>query len=145
MPVLVHFLGTILENLSGRKLSILVSILLVFQVACFLIGGLIAPPPASSQGILSTVCIDTEPDSKDQNRWFAPNNCRRVNLHQDASTAGLNANNLVFVIKMPLYGMDFSRWQQNLVGVLQIDMIYKSEQTLQPLIELTLDAKLAYR
>lgn len=33
--------GTILENLSGRKLSILVSTLLVCQVVCFLVGGLI--------------------------------------------------------------------------------------------------------
>jgi hypothetical protein len=33
--------GTILENLSGRKLSILVSFLLVSQLICFLIGGLI--------------------------------------------------------------------------------------------------------
>lgn len=33
--------GTILENLSGKKLSILVGTLLVCQVVCFLIGGLI--------------------------------------------------------------------------------------------------------
>lgn len=33
--------GTILENLSTKKLSILVGILLVLQVVCFLIGGLI--------------------------------------------------------------------------------------------------------
>lgn len=33
--------GTILENLSGKKLSILVGTLLVCQVICFLIGGLI--------------------------------------------------------------------------------------------------------
>lgn len=33
--------GTILENLSAKKLSILVSTLLVCLVACFLLGGLI--------------------------------------------------------------------------------------------------------
>lgn len=33
--------GTILENLSGKKLSILVGTLLICQVICFLIGGLI--------------------------------------------------------------------------------------------------------
>lgn len=33
--------GTILENLSTKKLSILVSSLLVCQLVCFLIGGLI--------------------------------------------------------------------------------------------------------
>lgn len=33
--------GTILENLSGRKLTVLVCALLVCQLICFLIGGLI--------------------------------------------------------------------------------------------------------
>jgi hypothetical protein len=33
--------GTILENLSGRKLTILVSSLLLAQLVCFLIGGLV--------------------------------------------------------------------------------------------------------
>lgn len=33
--------GTILENLSAKKLTILVSALLVCQLVCFLIGGLI--------------------------------------------------------------------------------------------------------
>lgn len=33
--------GTILENLSGRKLTILVSCLLIGQFLCFLIGGLL--------------------------------------------------------------------------------------------------------
>lgn len=33
--------GTILENLSGRKLTVLVATLLMLQVLCFLIGGLV--------------------------------------------------------------------------------------------------------
>lgn len=33
--------GTVLENLSGLKLSILVGAFLLCQVICFLIGGLI--------------------------------------------------------------------------------------------------------
>lgn len=33
--------GTILENLSTKKLSILVGILMICQVVCFLIGGLV--------------------------------------------------------------------------------------------------------
>lgn len=137
--------GTILENLSGRKLSILVTILLVCQVVCFLIGGLVAPPPASQQGILSTVCLDENPSLSDSNRWFTPKCRPTIDLHDPASTKGLNASNFVFAIKMPLYGMDFSRWQQNLVGVLQIDMVYRSGEILDNVIELTLDSRLAYR
>lgn len=33
--------GTIIENLSGRKLSVLVILLVIAQIVCFLIGGLI--------------------------------------------------------------------------------------------------------
>lgn len=33
--------GTIIENLSGRKLSVLVILLIIAQIICFLIGGLI--------------------------------------------------------------------------------------------------------
>lgn len=33
--------GTIIENLSGRKLSVLVILLVIAQIICFLIGGLI--------------------------------------------------------------------------------------------------------
>lgn len=35
--------GVILERLSGRKLSILVAIFVVFQIAFFLIGALVFP------------------------------------------------------------------------------------------------------
>lgn len=43
--------GTILENLSGRKLTILVSFLLLCQLICFLIGGLLG------EKIFSFVCF----------------------------------------------------------------------------------------
>lgn len=47
---------------------------------------------------------------------------------------------------MPLYGLDFSRWQQNLVGILQFDLLYHSNMNaLSFITELTIDARLAYR
>lgn len=47
---------------------------------------------------------------------------------------------------MPLYGLDFSRWQQNLVGILQFDLLYHSNMNALAFItELTIDARLAYR
>ncbi|KAK5641686.1 hypothetical protein RI129_010233 [Pyrocoelia pectoralis] len=137
--------GTILENLSGRKLSILVGILLICQIACFLIGGFVAPSPAGSQSILTTVCYDDQPDlfnKNDDNRWFTPK-CKSINLQDKHS--GLNATNFVFMGKMPLYNMDFSRWHQNLVGVLQVEMEHKKEITTTNVIDLTLDVKLGYR
>lgn len=37
----VKMQGTIIENLSGKKLSVLVVLLIIGQIICFLIGGLI--------------------------------------------------------------------------------------------------------
>lgn len=86
--------GTILENLSGRKLSILVLIFLTCQLACFLVG-LIAPSPASSQGILATVCIDDKPKEDNINRWFTRRCPKNIILSQEQATEGMDANNLV--------------------------------------------------
>ncbi|XP_050298896.1 protein wntless [Anthonomus grandis grandis] len=135
--------GTILENLSGRKLSVLVTILLLSQLACFLVG-LISPSPASSQGILSTICVDKNPKVDNFTKWFSRQCAYKVDLSHPESTKSLQAKELVFVVEMPLYEQDFSRWQQSLVGVLQIDMVYKKGQNLiNKMMELTFDARLA--
>ncbi|CAG9767063.1 unnamed protein product [Ceutorhynchus assimilis] len=134
--------GTILENLSGRKLSVLVTVLLLSQLACFLVG-LISPSPAGIQTILATVCVDPEPEVRD--KWFSRNCPKKVDLRYDNALEGISPNNLVFVVEMPNFQQDFSRWQQNLAGVLQIELVYRSGQKLlNPMIELTLDARLAY-
>jgi Fe2+ transport system protein B len=49
--------GTILENLSGRKLTILVSSLMLCQLVCFLIGGLIGKFCLHSRYIVYTSSI----------------------------------------------------------------------------------------
>lgn len=70
--------GTILENLSGRKLSILVAILLVSQLGCFFVG-LIAPKPATSQAIIATTCLDNHTAAKNMNHWVGLD-CQRIDL-----------------------------------------------------------------
>lgn len=137
--------GTIIENLSGRKLAILVAWLLACQVACFLLGGLIAPRPSNTQSILGTACkAVANPD-----RWVYGNGvgrCRRVSLD---SVSDLSENEIVFAFQMPLprenSELDFSRWQQNLIGVLQFDVSYRSQMEVEPHAQVTLDARLAYR
>lgn len=136
--------GTILENLSGRKLSVLVTILLLSQLTCFLVG-LICPCPGSTQQILATVCLDHTPKNKPKPQLFPRNCSSKIDLLQINSSSNINAEDLVFVVEMPNGGHDFSRWQQSLVGVLEIDMVYKKGQKLVNLMmELTLDARLAY-
>ncbi|CAB3229891.1 unnamed protein product [Arctia plantaginis] len=141
--------GTIIENLSGRKLAILVSFLLLCQLTCFLIG-LVAPMPANVQSILGTVCKDTTTVKNDTTKWFynrGKGSCKNVNLgytHHD-----LLETDIVFAFQMPLpresKTLDYSRWQQNLIGVLQMDIKYHSQVEMPPRSTVTIDARLAYR
>lgn len=134
--------GTVIENLSGRKLSVLVTVLLLFQLGCFLVG-LIAPTPARSQAILATVCVDEEPTTATTDRWITKTCPHKIDI-QKGTINGTNGNNLVFVVEMPNF-YDFSRWQQNLVGVLEVDFLHvKDQQILDPIMELTLDVQLGY-
>lgn len=41
--------------------------------------------------------------------------------------------------------LDYSRWQQNLIGILQTDIAYRKNVVLEPHIVVTIDARLAYK
>ncbi|KAJ8866839.1 hypothetical protein PR048_032700 [Dryococelus australis] len=142
--------GAVLENLSGKKLAILIGILLICQVICFLIGGLIAPTPTSAESMLATKCFDSGNNS---NKWFysrGKGNCREIDLDmRNISDDHTLANQLVFVFQIPLPRdmkiLDYSRWQQNLMGVLQFDMEYQTDMEMANRVILTLDSRLGYR
>ncbi|XP_046426911.1 protein wntless isoform X2 [Neodiprion fabricii] len=146
--------GTIIENLSGKKLSVLVSLLVIGQIICFLIGGLIAPTPASSQNILGTLCKDIRVNGSEPGggKWFYPRGEGACTL-PDKGNFDLDdhylAHQVVYAFQMPIprnnRQLDYSRWQQNLIGVLQVDIMYHSQMEIVPGTRITLDAKLAYR
>ncbi|XP_032597483.1 protein wntless [Drosophila grimshawi] len=147
--------GTILENLSGRKLSILVSSLMLCQVVCFLMGGLFAPVPAGHQTVLGSKCRDV-PGRQNDTSFFlysrgngACKSLQDIDIEQDELKM---ANQLVYVFQMPLprdnNTLQYSRWQQNLIGVLQVDIAYDSASELREPpkeLQLTIDTRLAYR
>ncbi|XP_022818707.1 protein wntless [Spodoptera litura] len=142
--------GTIIENLSGRKLAILVSFLMLCQLTCFLIGGLVAPMPANTQTILATVCRDTSIMKNDTTNWYynrGKGACKSIDLGQPHHD--LSETDIVFAFQMPgpREGMvlDYSRWQQNLIGVLQVDIKYHSQFEVPARSDITIDARLAYR
>ncbi|XP_043278990.1 protein wntless [Venturia canescens] len=146
--------GTIIENLSGKKLSVLVLLLIIAQIICFLIGGLMAPTPASSQNILGSPCQDIRKNGSEpgDGKWFysrGKGSCDLVDMHPFASDNHYQAYQLVYTFQMPgprnSRDLDFSRWQQNLIGVLQIDIVYHSQFEIAPRTKITLDARLAYR
>ncbi|CAH3944132.1 protein wntless [Pieris brassicae] len=144
--------GTVLENLSGRKLAILISFLLACLVMCFLIGGLVAPMPANSQTILGTVCRDRSKVKNDTTKWFynrGIGKCETVDLTEAQLSHDLSETDIVFAFQLPLprEGMkiDYSRWQQNLIGVLQMDVRYHSSMEVTRQSTITIDARLAYK
>ncbi|CAD7094053.1 unnamed protein product [Hermetia illucens] len=144
--------GTILENLSTRKLSILVTCLLICQALCFLIGGLIAPLPANHQNILGMVCKDIPGSQNDTSVWLytrGKGKCNAVSQEEIEQHDVKMANQIVFVFQMPIpregHVLDYSRWQQNLIGVLQVDIAYDNDVLVDSHAVVTIDARLAYR
>lgn len=115
--------GTILENLSGKKISILVGSLLVCQLICFLIGGLIgmsenlvflfsiinihfllsAPVPANVQTILGTMCKDVMGSYNDTSKWVysrGVGKCEVMDQNYIESPDVRIANQFVFVFQV---------------------------------------------
>ncbi|XP_060816966.1 protein wntless [Bombus pascuorum] len=146
--------GTIIENLSGRKLSVLVILLVIAQIVCFLIGGLIAPTPASSQNVLGTPCKDIRINGSEPGggKWFysrGKGSCTPVDMNRFSFDSHRQAYQVVYTFQMPVprssMQLDYSRWQQNLIGVLQVDIVYHSQIEIAPRTKITLDARLAYR
>ncbi|XP_018896110.1 protein wntless [Bemisia tabaci] len=145
--------GVILENLSGRKLFVLVSILLIGQFICFLIGGLIAPTPSSADTILATKCHDAGNNS---DKWFYVRGKGKCNTiedlklkYSDTETQKHMANHIVFAFQIPTprdnMVLDYSRWQQNLIGVLMFEVVYNPEAEMEPRTVISMDARLGYR
>ncbi|XP_029839434.1 protein wntless isoform X1 [Ixodes scapularis] len=150
--------GSILENLSGRKLACIVSVVLVIQLVCFLIGGLIAPAPSNADQILGTVCLRHEPlpSGVFDDTWHIPRgvgghptNCNVLGdlAHVPQDNASVTANHIVFAFQAPgpraRQDLDYSRWMQNLIGILQLDIDDSSHMEPSPL--LLLEVKLGYR
>jgi hypothetical protein len=121
--------GTILENLSNKKLSIVISIILVIQIISFFIGAFIAPAPSSTEQLLALKCIaDNEnefsiPRAVINSNQVQQQNCRPVN---DATKTGQSNITFAFQLPLPREGiqLDYSRWMQNLLTILIPDVLY---------------------
>lgn len=119
--------GTILENLSTKKLTILVVSLLLLQFSCFLIGGLVgelflnilclkklkffkinipAPIPASVQTILATVCQDVPGSHNDTSIWLysrGKGSCKTLTQNEIENHDVRMANQIVFVFQVRIF------------------------------------------
>ncbi|KAH8339503.1 hypothetical protein KR074_010786 [Drosophila pseudoananassae] len=147
--------GTILENLSRLKLSILVASLLLCQVFCFLLGGLYAPFPAGHVTVLGILCREDHTHQNDTSFLLYSRGagaCIPVSREEMERDPMKMANELVHVFQMPLprylRDLEYSRWQQNLIGVLQVEFGYDSSSELREppkKLQVAIDMRLAYR
>lgn len=135
--------GVILENLSGRKLSVLVSVLAVLLVACFLIGGIVAPAPSNASSFLMTKCI-----ADNQHKWYYTRGVGRCEFLELSGTEKLHdlSKEVVFTAQIPFPKdneiLDYSRWQQNLIGVLMFEIVDDRLVEMPEKVPLTMDVRL---
>ncbi len=97
--------GAIIEIMSSRKLTYLVCGLLAVQSVCFLLGGVVSPPPNTSTQVLGTKCVDRDADIHGD-RWFYSHGEGRCDSIPDLESAphDLTAENIVFAFQMPRPG-----------------------------------------
>lgn len=102
--------------------------------------------------IIGTICKDQMGSYNDTSIWVYSRGGKPCETLSETEILKDNlrmANRLVFVFQMPLpregKNLDYSRWQQNLIGILQADISYDSKVYNQPDSEITLDMRLAYR
>ena len=145
-------MAIVLETWSNRRLSVFLGVLALFELVCFLLGGLISPNPNMVQTVSATVCID---ESKDTSKWFTAidpaTRCKAFN-NMDEATAhmkDLSADMIVFTFELPLprdgERLKMSRWFQGMMGMLSLDINYKQDNPFQPGAVLHMDARLGGR
>lgn len=132
--------GTILENLSNKKLSIVITIILVIQIISFFIGAFIAPAPSSTEQLLAFKCI-----ADDENEFSIPrpfdSGSAKVNPKNCKSVANsvTGQSNITFAFQLPLpregIALDYSRWMQNLLTILIPDVIYNEKTNDKRVVE----------
>ncbi|XP_019203846.1 protein wntless homolog isoform X2 [Oreochromis niloticus] len=139
--------GAIIENMSTKKLVIVGVILLLFQAFAFMVGGLIAPSPATAVHYLATKCVDTVKKPQ-QTKWFmpwGPNQCDNIQSFDEAMAKGIEANNIVFAVHIPLPNKEMSPWFQFMLFILQFDIAFKMYNQIADGALVHIDVGLAYR
>ncbi|KHJ47263.1 hypothetical protein D918_02123 [Trichuris suis] len=150
--------GSVVENLSNKKMMVLFVCLALLQIAFFLIGGLFAPSPSAWMNFLMRICVDRSLGQ--DGRWFyvRPNNegCQeeledlgRPEVPHSLITG--DPRELVFVAQMPNprddVQLEYSRWFQSLLGLLLIETEYSEnpQWKMGKNPELRLEVRMGYR
>ncbi|GMT16553.1 hypothetical protein PFISCL1PPCAC_7850 [Pristionchus fissidentatus] len=120
--------GSVIENLSTRKLCFLLLSLAVAQAVFFAVGALLAPVPSSSMEFEMVKCSDKTRGASGEWFYVRPQNC---DLIEDLSTytpQSFDLREIVFVAQMPHarsgLQLEYSPWFQFLLGLLHVEVEY---------------------
>ena len=108
--------GSIIENMSSRKLGYILAAALISLIICGILGGVVSPTPNATMQYLATKCIDKSAGQGENDPWFWPRGkgaCQSIEHFDDPKAQDLTADNIVFTFQMPLprdnVNIDFSR------------------------------------
>ncbi|EYC22835.1 hypothetical protein Y032_0016g2977 [Ancylostoma ceylanicum] len=141
--------GTVVENLSNRKLSCILFALLLAQIAFFLVGAWCAPVPSSSMEYEMIKCED--PSKSLTDRWFhiRPRQCNIIGDLSSFTPSSFDLREIVFVAQMPhmrdRVQLEYSPWFQFLLGLLQVEVEYSDVFKYVDKASLRLEVRLGYR
>uniref|UniRef100_A0A7E4UTP9 Protein wntless homolog n=1 Tax=Panagrellus redivivus TaxID=6233 RepID=A0A7E4UTP9_PANRE len=141
--------GAVIENLSNRKLFVILLALLGAQIVFFLVGALCSPQPSTSMEFLTTKCIDKHAGNSKE--WFhlRPPKCNPIDNLEEYRPRSADMRDIVFVAQMPHprsgHELEYSPWFQFLLGMLDVEIEYNPNIPVVPKALLELEISLAYR
>jgi len=143
-----------IDILPRTKLCILVLVLLSCLTICFMSGSILAPSQYNEDQYLATKCYNKN-GSEDitTKTWFYPRgkgSCVMINdIAETAEDIELSFKNVVYNFQMPSsrdqMDFDYSRWQQNLIGLIAFDFPSEGEKYERINATITIDSRLGYR
>ncbi|CAF0747056.1 unnamed protein product [Brachionus calyciflorus] len=133
--------GVILERLSGKKLSVLVTILFIAQILFFLIGALKFPNATHTETVEGIMCKDRNAykrkGAKIENEFFYLRdylgrplaNCERIEADQHNNIIlNTKQKEIVYAFQIPLPRdnkvLKLYRWFQTMSSILQLQVVF---------------------
>ncbi|KAK6736098.1 hypothetical protein RB195_019026 [Necator americanus] len=141
--------GTVVENLSNRKLSYILLALLLAEIVFFLVGAWYAPVPSSTMEYEMIKCRDSSSGKTD--KWFhiRPKQCNIIEDLSSFTPSSFDLREIVFVAQMPhvrdRVQLEYSPWFQFLLGLLQVEVEYSDVFKYVDGALLELEVRLGYR